>query len=450
MTAKLVAIGDSLTQGFQHGSIRRPMDSYPAMVAGVLGAPAFRQGDFFANGNGGPVLDIERLCHTLSDHYGSRVPWYRVLGALIRTRSFMGKVEDYWERGQGTKASPTGPLHHNLAVWGFEVLDALTLTDALCAAHTPDATNDFIAQIVEFGMYRTARRVLNPSTSASYEGLSQLGCASEIARREGGIENLLVALGANNALPTCVHLKVHPSDPADLSRLPHERKCTVWRPADFRPVYDRIEALVQAVRPERVFLATVPHVTIAPVTRGVSPSSPGSPLVGKYYEYYTRFWIWDRDFRPGEDPALTRGEARHVDGIVDEYNHHIRTVAGRNGWVVIDFAKMLDELAFRRHGGMPSYAFPVGLVAALRENPLTSFRVRPDGTVLLDTRFFRVPLAPPLDENDTGKWQTAYKGGLFGLDGVHPTTIGYGLMAEFVLRTMQCAGVPGADGNNLD
>jgi hypothetical protein len=31
---------------------------------------------------------------------------------------------------------------------------------------------------------------------------------------------------------------------------------------------------------------------------------------------------------------------------------------------------------------------------------------------------------------------------LFSLDGVHPTTIGYGLLAQEVIRVMQIAGVP--------
>jgi hypothetical protein len=37
------------------------------------------------------------------------------------------------------------------------------------------------------------------------------------------------------------------------------------------------------------------------------------------------------------------------------------------------------------------------------------------------------------------------QGGLFSLDGVHPTTIGYGIIAEAFLREMQAQGVPGAD-----
>jgi hypothetical protein len=37
------------------------------------------------------------------------------------------------------------------------------------------------------------------------------------------------------------------------------------------------------------------------------------------------------------------------------------------------------------------------------------------------------------------------QGGLMSLDGVHPTTLGYGLIAERFLEAMQQAAVPGAD-----
>ena len=41
----------------------------------------------------------------------------------------------------------------------------------------------------------------------------------------------------------------------------------------------------------------------------------------------------------------------------------------------------------------------------------------------------------PADENQLEK------GGLFSLDGIHPTTIGYGLLAHEVVRVMKDAGV---------
>jgi hypothetical protein len=41
-------------------------------------------------------------------------------------------------------------------------------------------------------------------------------------------------------------------------------------------------------------------------------------------------------------------------------------------------------------------------------------------------------------------------GGLFSLDGMHPSTIGYGIVAEAFLIEMQKAGVPDADPTRLD
>src|SRR5690349_15010638 len=53
MVSRLVTIGDSLTQGFQHGAIHRTAWPYPALVARSLGLAAFRQGDFMGAGYGG-------------------------------------------------------------------------------------------------------------------------------------------------------------------------------------------------------------------------------------------------------------------------------------------------------------------------------------------------------------------------------------------------------------
>jgi hypothetical protein len=69
--------------------------------------------------------------------------------------------------------------------------------------------------------------------------------------------------------------------------------------------------------------------------------------------------------------------------------------------------------------------------------------------VLLDTRYLELAEQAPRDGAVTREWQEAYSGGLFGLDGVHPTTIGYGIIAHEVLKVMQSAGVPGADPTRL-
>jgi hypothetical protein len=451
MVAKLVTVGDSLTQGFQHLAIRRPEWSYPAMLARALGAE-FRQADFSGGGHGGPLTDLELLFQEISRRAGAKLSWWEWPEAGLTVQTFMDVVEDYWERGAGTRSSRTGPLHHNLAVWGFEVLDALTLSDGVCLRNTHPPRSDALNQIPEFGMYRTARRVFNPHQLPDLEELPQLDLAQRIARDEGPIENLIVALGANNVLGTCARLKLNWSQSADIRKLGHQRSCTIWEPAHFRSIYAALAGKIAAVPAQRKFVATVPHVTVAPVTRGVSPRAKArgsDPLFDKYYEYYTRFWLWDADFNPDVHDHLTREDAARIDRVIDEYNEVIVEAAVANGFHVIDLCALLDSLAFRRNRGRPSYRFPEGLKRALAGNAATAQRVRPDGTVLLDTRYLRVPLEDPAADAASEKWQEAYRGGLFGLDGAHPTTIGYGVIAYEVLKVMQQAGTPGADPDQL-
>jgi hypothetical protein len=452
MVAKLVTIGDSLTQGFQHGAIRRPEWSFPALVARALGQAPFRTPDFSGGGDGGPLLDLELVLRRLSAQAGKRLDLWDVPQALLTLQQTMARIEAYWERGAGTEPSATGPLHHDLGVWGFEVLDALSLTDGVCAQNTAPPRDNLLRQLPEHGMYRTARRVLNPALEPELTTLTALGLAERLGESEG-IENLLVGLGANNALGTCVSLKLRPSRDADLTRLAHERDCNLWQPEHFATIYAALATMIDRVPAERVFLTTVPHVTIAPVTRGVSPRARAAgqdELLDGYYEYYTSFWIWDRHFSETRNRYLRREEAQKVDRSIDLYNACIIREAEQRGWHVIDLCKVLDDLAFRRNRGRPRYQFPAGLVQALRDNPATAFRVRPDGEVLLDTRYPRIPSTPPAAHESSAAWRAAFKGGLFGLDGVHPTTTGYGIIAHEVLTSFQAAGVPGAEPAKLD
>jgi hypothetical protein len=147
----------------------------------------------------------------------------------------------------------------------------------------------------------------------------------------------------------------------------------------------------------------------------------------RYFPYYTRPWVSDDDFDPERDPHLTGDEARAVDSAIDAYNEVIidSVAAAREDgldWLLLDLGSLLDRLASRRYLESPwarpdwwtPYELPPAL-AALDPVPTTHFfRSGPQG-------------------------RTA--GGLFSLDGVHPTTIGYGILAQEVIRVMQGAGV---------
>jgi hypothetical protein len=171
-------------------------------------------------------------------------------------------------------------------------------------------------------------------------------------------------------------------------------------------------------------VANVPHVTMAPAARGVARMGRED---SRYFPYYTRPWISDGDFDAREDPHITEQQARAIDCAIDQYNEVIAASvrqARLDGldWYLFDVATVLDRMAQRRYietpAARPAWWRPYPLppaVEALRPKP--------------DTRFFA--------SGPGGRTE----GGLFSLDGVHPTTIGYGILAQEVIRLMELAGV---------
>ena len=127
--AKLVAIGDSLTQGFQSLAIQKTNLSYPAMIAECLEKPIpeFRVPDFM--GKGGLPFNIEWLSRELEIRYGKDISIFEWPFATDHIIDLLDDVEDYWERGKGARPKKD-LLYHNLAVWGFEVADAYTINSS--------------------------------------------------------------------------------------------------------------------------------------------------------------------------------------------------------------------------------------------------------------------------------------------------------------------------------
>ena len=75
--------------------------------------------------------------------------------------------------------------------------------------------------------------------------------------------------------------------------------------------------------------------------------------------------------------------------------------------------------------------FPDGFVKALKKNPKTEFMVNENGEPNITTDYLRI-------NKETGKIE---KGGIFSLDGLHPSTIGYGLIANIYKMSMEKHGV---------
>jgi hypothetical protein len=408
------------------GAIHRGDLSFPVWIAKALGIGAgFHIPSF--EGAGGLPVNLEWILGHLSRRFGGKIEWWETVPAMALVRGLLDRVEDYWERGEGALPVVDATTCHNLSVWGFQVGDALTLTEAVIRRSIPEPRDDFLKQVPEMAMYRTARRVLNPALAAAHTTRSQARAAEELAG-DGGIENLIVCLGANNVLGTVTSLTIRPSEDSDLNKLAHERICNLFRPLHFAVLYDRLMKSVDRIGPERVFLCTIPHVTIPPVSRG------GGNFTDGYYDFYTRPWVWDSDFDPGKHRNLTRQQAESIDSHIDAYNETIASAAeARDNGYLVDLCGLLDDLAFRRSQGRVRYEFPAGLVKALREHEPLRYLVTESDSVSLDTRFLMV--------NEEQQLVRLSKGGLFSLDGMHPTTIGYGIFACLFLGSMREAGV---------
>lgn len=432
---RLVTVGDSLTHGFMSGAIHRTDLSWPAIAAFELGLTA-KQFTFptyeWPTGPGGLPVDLERLAREFERRFGSKLDLLEGVRAAPWLRHHMDAIEDHWERGPGSREPADGAPFHNLAVYGWDVLDPLVATEARVERRlAARPTDDFVGQLVEHHMARAAWPVLHRAAGGDPHR-TVLDSVAGLAEDEG-IETLVVVLGSNNALGSVVSLEIAWT-PASYAKMTLAQRrdaragVTLWRPSAFRADWADLVARLRTIPAQHVVVATIPSVTIAPIARGthgkVRPDS-------RYFPYYTRPWITDEDFDPKHDPHLLEDEIRAIDSAIDAYNETIIDsvrAARQEGldWYLFDMGGLLDRLATRRYvaspWARPPWWEPYELPAALR-------RLDPVPT----TRFFRA--------GPDGRTE----GGLFSLDGVHPTTIGYGILAQEVIAVLRLAGVEFVD-----
>ena len=126
---RLVTVGDSLTHGVSSGAVFAATCRGPQMVARCLGVdlpgpglrrPARRPA---VQHRGAAAPDGGRRSATTSAcSRGSRLP--SLLQRIVDAN------EDYWERGAGPAPPPTDPRYDNVGIYGWDVRDALSYTDA--------------------------------------------------------------------------------------------------------------------------------------------------------------------------------------------------------------------------------------------------------------------------------------------------------------------------------
>lgn len=427
---KLVVLGDSLGQGFKNGGIYRTDVNFPAFLAQCFEPEiTFQQPVFTAQG--GIPLNLEVLTRGLSDRYGKTLEWTEYLPAATHLFRTLRRIKKYWEgKFKSLKVEVQTTPYHNQSVWGFAINDVWMVTEAISREYveTQPERYSIFDVLPDHAMYTTAGIVLNPANQKEFKNNTLLDNVRYL-HQHGGIENLLVPLGHNNIIGAVTDLRFTYSEPDDLKQLPSERNYTVYRPEHFEQEFRKLAEKVSSIGAKRIFVPTVPYVTIPPVSRGVNVDK-SRPAHG-YFDYYTRFWIWDSDFDPEKHPYLSKEEAIKLDRTVDEYNKSIRRIADEYGWIVVPVNAYVSGIARRRQVGKLHIPYPEDFTRAMQRNNHTAHLMKDPKDPLLSTEYLRV-------HRDTGK---VYKGGIFSLDGIHPTTIGYGLMAHLYYEKMKENGV---------
>ncbi|MDZ7695196.1 MAG: hypothetical protein U5K69_29445 [Balneolaceae bacterium] len=390
--------------------------------------PDFDQPSFTAQG--GIPLNLEVLVRGLSDEFGDSFEWNEYLPAARHLYSTLRRIKQYWENHRSQEFDKRSLPYHNQSVWGFAMNDAWMVTEKISREliKRERETYSIFSVLPEHAMYVTAGIVLNPGSKEQFSGNTQLDNARYL-QKNGGIENLIVTTGHNNIIGAITDLKIIYSEENDLEEPPSERDYTVYRPEHFEKELRTLAEKVSSIGAKRVITPTIPYVTIPPVIRGINEDL--SRDRGGYFDYYTRFWIWDSDFNPDKHPHFTKDQAIDLDMTVDSYNEIIRDVAKEYGWIVVPLNRYVSAIASRRLAGNIKLPFPKDFCKAMEQNPKTAHLVEDPDNPKLSTDFIRI-------DRETGK---LYKGGIFSLDGIHPTTIGYGLMAHVYYQTMEEHGI---------
>lgn len=427
---KLVVVGDSISQGFQNGGIYRTDLSFPSFLNRCwVPEPQFDQPLFTAQA--GIPLNLEMLTRGLSDEFGDSIEWNEYLPAIAHLYTTLKRVKKYWEGKLRSLERERQKPYQNQSIWGFAMNDAWMISEQKSREfiETHPETYSIFDMLPDHAMYITACMVLNPSFGKSFGQSSQIDNAQYL-QEHGGIENLIVTMGHNNIIGAVSDLKFILSEEEDLKRFPSQRDYTVYRPEHFEQEYRTLAEKVSKIGAQRVITQTIPYVTIPPVSRGVNADKSREGHTG-YFDYYTRFWIWDEDFDPEIHPHLTKEEAILLDQHVDEYNNIIREVSDEYGWITVPLNRYVSGIASRRLGGQIRIPYPEPFCEAMERNPMTAHLVADRKSPKLSTDYIRI-------DEENGK---VYKGGIFSLDGIHPTTIGYGLIAHIYKETMEEAGI---------
>lgn len=422
-------MGDSMAQGFKNGGIYRTDLSFPALLARAFDPPIEFDKPSFTAYTGIP-LNIELLVRGMADEFGDEISWNQYLKAGTHLYKTLRRIKNHWEGHNRPLQVDRQTPYQNQSIWGLSNSDSWLMNEKDSREYIKNNAPRYTVFDVlpDQAMHITTRMVLNPSFSSEFEKHTMIDNVNWL-HKNGGIENLISCIGHNNIIGAVTNLKLIYSEKHDLNAPHRERTCTVFRPEHFEDETRKLYQKLSNIGVERVFVPTIPYVTIPPAIRGVNHDK--SKLRKGYFDYYSRFWIWDEDFDPGKHPHLTKQDAITLDQHVDQYNAIISELADEFGFHVVPIGRYVQSAARRRMGAENVSPFPEEFIRELKKNEKTSYLVDETGQPRLSTDYLRLC-------DDSRKVD---RGGIFSLDGLHPSTIGYGLIANIYKQFMEKEGV---------
>ena len=436
---ELFTIGDSVSQGFMSGAAARTDLCYSTLIAKAMGLQPGNNYNFPKWPKGGLPCNLEELMRALSRRYGADINALEWLTILSEINKYIDQSEDYYERGAGNERTPydSGKVDffHNISVEGFKVADAWNVCPALCKEiiaeenlHT-GGDNYLFNGWPNAAFYRIAHKVLNPSLDGKYDKFTQLDWLQHHVDQRG-VKNLLLWLGNNNVLGSVVGLQIKQTRNSTV-KMGHlkQTKWNLWHPDHFREEYDVLLNKVAEIMGKnncktwRVFVGNIPLLTILPIAKGVGPSQEIKDR-GIYYKYYTYF-PFEEEFAKKTGNHLTMDDAIYIDECITEYNKTIgdlinskNDAIGHKAFFLVDISKMLSDLAWKRNEGRPPFNFEA-------VDPIFKYKYP-----RINTKYYHADMK--------GRFR---QGGIFSLDGVHPTAIAHGLIANEFMKVMGANGV---------
>ena len=410
---RIVGIGDSLTSGFASGAQTDGQWSYLAIAARALGAPLDTpQFDLPGAPFGGVPVDLERLIRAAQEHFGDRISLLELPFVGVWVQRALDKHEAFWEQHPDEVLQGPGFIPKVLAVFGFTLRDVRAKNADTARQALTQPKDNLLVEFPEHTEEIGTIRILDDARAANGDALSQVEAAKALGA-DGGIGTLVSFIGANDYLATMTDLQLRWSDE-------DPEHPTAKTPADFIAELEHYVAELEQIDANQVVLVTLPHVTVPPIAKGVGDRLSER---SRYFEYYTRPWIRERSFNPKFDPHITGEEARVIDAAIDEANRAIVDVvrrqreAGRD-WRVLDACSLLDGVAQKRYLQQP---------ATMERHGIEPYPL-PDAIAALDP----VPNTNFYAANAEGR----HDGGFFSLDGIHPTRIAHGILAQELLHAI--------------